>query len=71
MQPLQLDWKLVKFYDQEKIELYNLNKDSSEQKGLAKKNSAKAKELKNKLLAWQKQMNAKLPEPNPNYKNWV
>ncbi len=63
------DWKLIKFYDQEKIELYNLKKDPSEKKDLAKKNSAKAKELKNKLLAWQKQMNAKLPEPNPNYKN--
>ena len=63
------DWKLIKFYDQEKVELYNLKKDPSEKKDLAKKNSAKSKELENKLLAWQKQMNAKLPKPNPNYKN--
>jgi len=63
------DWKLIKFYDQEKVELYNLKKDPSEKKDLAKKNSAKSKELEYKLIAWQKQMNAKLPEPNPNYKN--
>jgi arylsulfatase A-like enzyme len=63
------DWKLIKFYDQEKVELYNLKKDPSEKKDLAKKNSAKAKELESKLIAWQKQMNAKLPKPNPNYKN--
>jgi arylsulfatase A-like enzyme len=63
------DWKLIKFYDQEKVELYNLKKDPSEKKDLAKKNSTKAKELENKLLAWQKQMNAKLPKPNPDYKN--
>jgi len=63
------DWKMIKFYDQEKVELYNLKKDPSEKKDLAKKNSAKAKELESKLIAWQKQMNAKLPKPNPNYKN--
>ena len=63
------DWKLIKFYDQEKVELYNLKKDPSEKKDLAKKNSVKSKELENKLLAWQKQMNAKLPKPNPDYKN--
>ena len=63
------DWKLIKFYDQEKVELYNLKKDPSEKKDLAKKNSEKSKELEYKLIAWQKQMNAKLPEPNPNYKN--
>jgi len=63
------DWKLIKFYDQEKVELYNLKKDPSEKKDLAKKNSAKSKELEYKLIAWQKQMKAKLPKPNPNYKN--
>jgi arylsulfatase A-like enzyme len=63
------DWKLIKFYDHEKVELYNLKKDPSEKKDLAKKNSAKVKELEYKLIAWQKQMKAKLPKPNPNYKN--
>ena len=63
------DWKLIKFYDQEKVELYNLKKNPSEKKDMAKNNSAKAKELENKLIAWQKNMKAKLPKPNPDYKN--
>jgi arylsulfatase A-like enzyme len=63
------DWKLIKFYDQEKVELYNLKKDPSEKKDWAKENSAKAKELENKLIAWQKKIKAKLPKPNPDYKN--
>jgi arylsulfatase A-like enzyme len=63
------DWKLIKFYDQEKVELYNLKKDPSEKKDLAKKNSARAKELEYKLIAWQKNIKAKFPKPNPDYKN--
>ena len=63
------DWKLIKFYDQEKVELYNLKKDPSEKKDWAKKYSAKAKELENKLIAWQKNIKAKFPKPNPDYKN--
>ena len=39
----------------------------SEKNDLAKKNSAKAKELEDKLVAWQKRMKAKLPVPNPDY----
>lgn len=62
------DWKLIKFYDYEKVELYNLKEDPSESNDLAKQNSKIAKDLEYKLVAWQKRMNAKLPMPNPDYK---
>jgi arylsulfatase A-like enzyme len=62
------DWKLIKFYDYEKVELYNLKDDPSESNDLAKQNSKIAKDLEYKLVAWQKRMNAKLPMPNPAYK---
>ena len=62
------DWKLIKFYDHEKVELYNLKEDPSESNDLAKQNSKIAKDLEHKLVAWQKRMNAKLPMPNPAYK---
>jgi arylsulfatase A-like enzyme len=61
------DWKLIKFYHHEKVELYNLKKDPAEEKDLAEKNPDKVKELENKLIAWQKRMGAKLPQPNPDY----
>jgi arylsulfatase A-like enzyme len=62
------DWKLIKFYDHEKVELYNLKEDPSESNDLAKQNSKIAKDLEYKLVAWQKRMNAKLPMPNSAYK---
>jgi arylsulfatase A-like enzyme len=61
------DWKLIKFYHYEKVQLYNLKKDPSEKNDLAKKNPSKAKELEDKLVAWQTKMKAKLPVPNPDY----
>ena len=61
-------WKLIKFYDYEKIELYNLKSDPAESKDLSKQNPDKAEKLEKKLIAWQKMMNARLPTPNPDYK---
>ena len=63
------DWKLIKFYDYEKIELYNLKNDPSESKDLLGQKPKIAKDLENKLVVWQKRMKAKLPKPNPDYKN--
>ncbi|TKG90422.1 DUF4976 domain-containing protein [Puteibacter caeruleilacunae] len=62
------EWKLVEFYDKEKVELYNLKDDPSEQTDLAVKHPEKLKELKDMLKKWQTEMNAKFPIPNPNYK---
>jgi len=57
------NWKLIQFYHYEKVELYNLAKDVSEQHDLSKKNPQKTKELLGKLHAWQKKLGAKLPKP--------
>jgi arylsulfatase A-like enzyme len=62
------DWKLIKFYDYEKVELYNLKSDPFESKDLSKQNPDKTQKLENKLIAWQNRLNAKLPRPNPDYK---
>jgi len=62
-------WKLIKFYDHEKVALYNLKEDPSESNDLSEQNPKIAKDLESKLVAWQKRMNAKLPRPNPDYKN--
>lgn len=61
------DYKLIEFYDYEKVELYNLRDDLGEQQEL----SAHLPEIKEKLLKelhdWQKRMGAKMPTINPNY----
>ena len=62
------DWKLIEFYHYNNFELYNLAKDPGERTDLAKRNPRKAAQLRAKLSAWQKQMKAKMPVPNPDYK---
>lgn len=62
------DWKLIEFYHYNNFELYNLAKDPGERTDLAKRNPRKAAELRAKLSAWQKQMKAKMPVPNPDFK---
>ena len=61
------DWKLIEFYHYDKFELYNLADDLGEKKNLAQSSPKKAAELRAKLAAWQKQMGAKMPIPNPDY----
>jgi len=61
------NWKLIKFYEYEKVKLYDLIEDPYEKNDLAKNNSAKVRQLEKKLVAWQTKMKAKLPVPNLNY----
>ena len=61
------DWKLIEFFEDNRVELYNLRDDLGEQNDLAQANPEKAKALREMLHAWQKQIDAKFPTPNPNY----
>jgi arylsulfatase A-like enzyme len=58
------DWKLMEFFEDGRLELYNLADDVGEKNNLAQKMPEKTKELHNRLLAWRKEINAKLPTPN-------
>ncbi|MCF0064617.1 sulfatase-like hydrolase/transferase [Dyadobacter chenwenxiniae] len=64
----QGDFKLVEMYETGKTELFDLTKDMSETKDLSASNPAKAKELKAALAAWRKEVNANMPQRNPDYK---
>ncbi len=61
------DYKLIRFFGTNKIELYNLQADLSESKDLASVIPKKAKALNKRLTSWQNKVNAKLPSPNPNF----
>ncbi|MCX7826507.1 MAG: DUF4976 domain-containing protein, partial [Verrucomicrobiae bacterium] len=58
------DWKLMEFFEDGRLELYNLKDDIGEQKNLAAAMPEKAKELHDKLVAWRKSVNAPMPTPN-------
>lgn len=54
-------WKLMKFYETDHLELYNLQDDPGEQKNLAEKMPDQTVQLKEKLENWLKETNAPLP----------
>ncbi len=58
------DWKLLEYFEDGHLELYNLKDDLSEKQNLAESNPEKAKELHAKLVAWRKSVAAKMPKPN-------
>lgn len=63
------DWKLHQYFEEGKLELYNLKNDPSEQINLAQKHTVKTKELLELLNGWRKATSAPVPtELNPDYK---
>ena len=62
------DYKLIEFYEDNRVELYNLKADIGEKNNLADEMPEKAAELLNMLKAWRKEVDAQMPTPNPGYK---
>lgn len=56
------DYKLLKFYDSDSVELYDLKKDISESQNIAEEMPNKAKQLQSKLEAWLSDTNASIPQ---------
>jgi len=52
------DYKLIEFYDQGKVELYDLKNDISETHNLSKEMPGKSEELLKTLKDWKKEINA-------------
>jgi arylsulfatase A-like enzyme len=61
------DWKLVHFFDGDRVELYNLKLDIGEANDLSKANPKKAADLRAKLDQWRTSVGAQIPVPNPQY----
>ncbi|MBA7590462.1 N-acetylgalactosamine-6-O-sulfatase [subsurface metagenome] len=62
------DWKLLEFYEDGHLELYNLEEDIGETNNLAAQMPGKSKTLHKKLLKWREKVNAPVPtELNPEY----
>ena len=61
------DWKLIEFFEDSHIELYNLALDPGEQYDFSSSFAPQAAELRRKLRDWRAQMSAAMPAPNPDY----
>jgi arylsulfatase A-like enzyme len=62
------DWKLIEYFEDKPVELFNLAKDMGETRNLAGEQPERVAQLRGKLDAWQKDVGARFPTPNPNAK---
>jgi arylsulfatase A-like enzyme len=61
------DWKLIEWYEDGQLELYNLREDLAEKNNLAGQRPEEAARLRRLLADWRKAVNAQMPTPNPDY----
>lgn len=62
------DYKLIEYFDDGIVELYNIKTDPEERYNLATDKIALKEKMLNKLHQWQKDVNAQMPHINDNYK---
>lgn len=60
-------WKLIEFYEDQRLELFDLQTDPGEQKNLAQKERARAERMRAQLDAWRKEQGAIMPQENAAY----
>ncbi len=63
----QGDFKLIEFYEDGRLELFDLRRDPGEKNNLVRKLPKKAAELDASLKRWRAQVNAHMPAQNPAY----
>jgi arylsulfatase A-like enzyme len=62
------DYKLIEFYEDNRVELYNLKDDVGEKHDLSAEMPQKTAELRELLHDWRKSVAALMPTSNPDYK---
>ena len=64
------DWKLIAFFEDGRLELYNLRDDPGEHHNLAEREPERVAELRAMLADWREKVQAKMPVRNPNWEPW-
>lgn len=62
------DWKLIEFFEDGRLELFDLKNDPGEKRNLASERPDVAASMHAKLKAWRKEIGARLPSKNPDAK---
>jgi len=60
------DWKLLEYHEDHHVELFNLREDAGEHRDLAREESARANDLRERLSRWRTEVGAQMPGPDPN-----
>lgn len=61
------DFKLIEFYNDMHVELYDIKNDIGEKNDLAKAMPDRVEDLRKKLHDWRQSVGAQMPIPNPRY----
>ena len=61
------DWKLTRYFEDGRLELFDLKADPHEKDDVATAQPARAAELAGRLDQWLKDVNAQMPTPNPDH----
>jgi arylsulfatase A-like enzyme len=61
---LSRDWKLLEYFEDGRLELYNLRDDPGEQNNLAAAAPERVRDLHGRLRAWRESVRAPMPAPN-------
>jgi arylsulfatase A len=61
------DFKLIEFFNDMRVELYNIRSDIGEQHDLARTNPKLVGELRTRLHAWRREVGAQMPAINPRH----
>ena len=61
------DYKLIEFFEDKHVELYDLRNDIEEKNDISKNFPEITEKLKNLLENWRRSLEAKIPQKNPNY----
>lgn len=65
------DWKIIECFETNQLVLFNLHEDPSEQHDLSAAEPQRFAQMAARLKAWQEEIEAKIPEPNPDYERLV
>jgi arylsulfatase A len=62
------DYKLVEWFEDGKLELYDLSADIGESRDLTEVRPELASELHEILVEWRRSVDARMPVPNPDWR---
>jgi len=62
------DYKLIEYYENGTVQLFNVKNDIGEQRDIASSEPEIVNKLREMLHNWREKVNAKMMEPNPEYK---
>jgi arylsulfatase A-like enzyme len=62
------NWKLIHYYEDDHLELYDVGQDLAEQRDLSGQQPERAAALRSRLDEWRRAVGARQPRPNPDFR---